>query len=372
MTQRLLGANMHSKYGVIVGMLTYFTLNTSYADIGIKSEFSFESYSDGIPVLEIIKDEPQKIKNGGELIYLHAYASLGYQALPNLAINIVERVDSVIHHSPDALEIYTRDKNDIDFLNKNHQIFLDFEMLRAKGLRLDYFNDLSHLKWLKQRNYHLTTEWQLELLKTSKLYSGVLNGTFLPNGNASQAKADLDWYYSKDSVLDRKVEEPSGRGFNINLHSLLTTPNSSHSLLIKDFYQQFKWKNSPHTQLSLNSSRVSQNTNGQYRPQSLASGIENYELFTQRLNPRIYFKHTFSSKQKNHWLLDTDYYAKQWWLNIGYSVKHKQQKYAIKYHIRESALSLSYGNKYFSLYVSSDNIKPKDAHHLNFNINLKL
>ena len=130
---------------------------SSFGDYSL--DYQLESYSDGMPLNQLLNDGKGPAPAKGTTSHLHELRSYG-ERINDLAISVFYRHDRYYQHNPDTLQIYHAAQNDnVDLNDGNYQLSLSENNLKAYGLALEkYFAVTPLIKGKVGINYLYATE----------------------------------------------------------------------------------------------------------------------------------------------------------------------------------------------------------------------
>lgn len=214
--------------------------------------------------------------NGGEVAITHNWLETGV-AYKQWKLGILKRFDYELEFSPDTADfIYRIENKQALEVGKVYHLDLKARHTYSEGVRLSHaFQTINNLE----------ITLGLAYLRGLQMMEGAIQGTATAlSENDYDFEFDVDYFYSKDSLLDRAVQAPTGDGYSMDLH-LVWKPTTDFmgSLIVKDLIGRIYWDNAPRTTATASSNVKEYDENGYVIYKPALSGTEGNENFTQTL-----------------------------------------------------------------------------------------
>ncbi|MDH4276099.1 MAG: hypothetical protein OEW08_13785, partial [Gammaproteobacteria bacterium] len=239
-------------------------------------------------------------------------------------LGIQDRYEARVHYNNDTLEfLQTIKKSQLLTVGRDYTILIDINHYKARGARVSYTFGDANL-------WHLTLGGTY--LELTDLLAGRLEGVATPTSNKSyNFNFDVDYFYTKDALFERKVTAPFGQGYALDLAFYWQAlENLALRGEITDLYGKLHWDFAPRTVAKGNSATQKFDSNGYQYFEPAISGRESTEAFDQAFNPHGLFEVEFNYgllrlNQRTHYTVDalypalgTAYNWPGWGLAYGY------------------------------------------------------
>ena len=186
-----------------------FLTHASGAFAGVYVDTSLFAYSEAVTIKGAI-DGWSGDFSGGQAAITHNWVETGvtYQ---QWKLGILKRYDYELEFSPDTADFVYRTENKLALeMGKTYHLDLKARHTYSEGVRLSH-----EFKTVKDLDLTLG----LSYLRGLELTEGVLQGTATAlSASDYDFEFGVDYFYSKDSLLDREVQAPSGDGYSVDLH----------------------------------------------------------------------------------------------------------------------------------------------------------
>jgi len=362
----------YSIFNKIVSISLTLTLFISLnSQAGIYFTLSSKNYTESFRVHDLIQEKATH-HQAGKLIYSNNRLELGYQHSfhldqsafkHSLALGYLKRADGIIQHSKDSALIYYYEKQeDPDIPEREYRYKLAMSSAVSEGVSIGYQVDYDNF---------LSAGLSLDTGDTDYLIDGEINGLLNYQNEQLNAEANIHYFYSKDTLFNRRNKRPEGKLHALNLFITLKPHWGQHSLSIQDAYHQIEWPDAPFTIAHANSDRVGgTDSNGKLIIRPFGSGIESHKTLKQKHKARYYFNNSFKLAHENQQaLVNLHQHHKHYWLELGYQHNFNTQSAQIIYSVRDKAFKLGYDfNQQFSVLLGMDHWHYKKAQRLNLNL----
>ncbi|PKH01240.1 hypothetical protein CXF72_17655 [Psychromonas sp. MB-3u-54] len=242
------------------------------------------SYSETVSIESTLHGWEGDNFESGEQQWTWNWFELGVQ-YQHWAVGIVQRYDYALQFSPETADFFWLVANKKDLpVGKQYDLNLQVNALHSSGVRVSYANSLTNTF-----NYRVG----LTYLQANYMINGQIKGNATAVGNSDyDYQAALDYAYTTDDIFDRVVDEPTGKGFALDLEfSYQITPSTHWQFQVRDLFAKLYWKNSPYTEGNSTSERKEYDENGYVSINPILTGYEGTrDVYVQKLQPRWYSK----------------------------------------------------------------------------------
>jgi hypothetical protein len=331
---------------------------------GAQSFLTFRSFSyvEPVAIQDALHNNTEHF-DGGETALTHNWAEIG-ATYNNFGVGAVGRFDYELTFSKDTAEFYYLTNNKKP-LPQGREFNLDLEAkhIQSTGVRFSY-------------DYALTPNADINVgvsyLNGVRLTDGSIHGSALVLAqNDYDFQFDVDYFYSKDSLFDRNVGPPDGKGYSIDLSmDWDITQNLGANLQIVDLFGRIYWNNAPYTTAVASSSVKEYDQDGYVVYNPVLSGFEGNRDFTQKLDPQInalvryHWTYRLAALAQVYSFKAEDFYQ----LGMRYAFSDNSHVSAL-YMLETGAISLGYKMKYFDILLTSDSLDTNKAHTFGLTIN---
>lgn len=321
------------------------------------SELESSSYSEAMPIKQLINDlKGPKIKDG-DFAYTHNQFEIGHR-WGAFELAIFWRYDYFLTFSPDTAWLFYLDKNvdsnDRPSLElKDYDVDLNANHIESQGAAIAYsFNVLPELAIKTRLNY----------FNSGNMTHGSLTGNITTSSDDYTGTLFLDYAYKRDSLLDREEESILGQGLGIDI-DLFWQLTDKMSLYVqgRDVFSHIEWRDVTYTKATAITDRVSYDENGTIHVIPNISGINSYRNQTQKL--------------PNRYLLDLNYHLEDWQLalqwyryddfdfpRIKFGTREKIINWHAGYDFKTSAIEFGLEHSYVNFKIKSDTLNLSEAH----------
>lgn len=213
---------------------------STHAETSITPFFTSHSFSNVIPVKQLIKDDWKQAPDS-DASNAFTQNEAGIRAyINNFSLSISHRYDYFVDTNSDTAEVFYLNRQD-KALDTQDRYDIDLKLLhqRSNGVRLGYKLDFQSFSTEFRLGY-----WQLNATRESNL-NGVVSSDL--NGNIA-ADAQLSEYYSTSNFLRRQNNddwETRGSGVTLDAHfQWQPTTDINIAIDLKDIYSDFQLKDS--------------------------------------------------------------------------------------------------------------------------------
>lgn len=319
------------------------------------SEVESISYSEAMPIKQLIDDlKGSPIKNG-EFAYTHNQFEIGHR-WQAFELAIFWRYDYFLTFSPDTAWLFYLDNNNKSADNqKDYNVRLNANHLESQGAAIGYtFHLLPELVIKTRLNY----------FNSGSMTYGSLTGDITTSIDDYSGTLALDYSYKHDSVFDRPEESISGEGLGIDLDIFWQFTNRFSAYIQgRDVFSYIKWDDVTYTKATAITDRVSYDANGSIHVIPNISGINGYRDQIQRLPHR--------------YLLDLNYHLEEWQVSVQWyrydtfnfprlmlGSRQKVVDWHVGYDLKTNAVELGLEHSNVSFKVKSERLDLSEAHDL--------
>ena len=301
---------------------------------------------------------------GGDTVLTHNWGEIGV-SYKGIGIGYLQRYDYDLLFSEDTAEFNHLITNKEPLPEgRTYDLRLEARNYRTEGVRLSYDFNL-----FKKLRINLGGAY----LKGLYLTEGQAQGyaTVLNEGDYD-FQFDVDYYYSKDFLFDRSVEQPQGYGYSLDFYidwEILRGFNLK--LRGIDVLGELYWDHAPNTTATATSDIKEYDRNGYLVYQPVISGYETYQEYTQKLNPRYRGALEYSWTRHFATLAQAySFYAEDFYqLGVRYNFNVNTNVHAM-YMLDTAAVSLGWEMSYFNLVITSDSLNVDKAHTFGLSLNI--
>ena len=320
------------------------------------------TYSEPVTVADVINNRNGEF-SGGEIALTHNWAEVG-ATYNNFGIGILGRYDYDLEFSEDTAEFYYLINNKKPLpTGRMFDLSLDAKHTHSEGVRLSYLYQLN-----KKTNITLGLSY--------------LRGVWMTEGNAQgqgvalaendyDFEFNVDYYYSEDLILERRVDAPSGDGYSIDFALDWTVVNNLNlNLRIIDLLGRIYWDYAPFTTATATSDVKEYDDDGYLIYQPVLSGYETNADFTQVLQPQIkaLLNYRWTPRLSAEAAIQSYHVADFYQLGLRYYFG-TTSSISTRYTFDTHAISIAYNMRYFNIMLISDALDFIEAHTLGLSLN---
>lgn len=315
-------------------------------------------YTGPVPYSEFVSDWSSGFqKNNNVIGYSWLEAGAHNQ---RWGLSIVQQQYMQMQLSDDAAEFYylTQNKLPLD-TGRQYQIDYKVEAYTTEGVRL--FHRTNPFQ-------NLSLQLGAHVMKGSELQSGYTKG----NINASSSSdydfdnLQVDYRYSEDRIFNGVAESITGEGIALDLAARWAiSRNNQLSLQLRNLAGYIKWKDSPRSSGTIESSDKEYDDNGYATVNPTLNGATQTENYRQQL-PLLWqseFEHHYSSRGRLHAQIMGSEVQSFYRVGMSYRVFGKQSL-KLLYTLNTQSFSFGYQNEWLSLLMQFDATKLNESHTL--------
>lgn len=269
------------------------------------------------------------------------------------------RQDYLMEFSKDVSLMLYQDEQGLPYTpGKTYELALDSIAFRGRGVFLGYRVEREGY-WIEPR---------FNLIQGQLVHDGVVSGTMSISEAGDIAEVEslaLDNYYFEDLFFDREVVEPTGQGASIDLAmGWQASDRLDLTLSIRDLLSRIHWSNTPRTQATGSTNRVTVDANGRIHAAALLSGIESYEEYKQTLPVEALLVSSWrvlpqSSVRAQLYQIDEHSF---WGLGWDQQLWATGPQLSLDWNLSADAFGVSLGYRGWQLSLSSDSTTLDDVH----------
>jgi len=333
------------------------------SEIGYYLSFQSFSHSEPIAIKAIVEDwDGRQYSGNTALSYNRAEIGISWD---KWRIGLVQRYDNYYEFSSSTAELIHSIKNqNVLTPGEQYQLKLSANTLEASGLRFSYQDLIGGV------NYDLAVSY----LQGKRFINGSLSGDAdVVSEKDYDFLFDVDYYYYRDKLFDRKVAEPDGQGYAIDF-KINWQAGSQWQVELEavDILARMYWKNAPRTIAVANSSTKEFDENGFviYRP--VIFGLETNQDFTQKTPRKIFIRSSYEYENKYPVLFEYQDYKIKRFYSLGYRyIIGNMTKIDFLYNFTAKALKFHYEGDWYLFELIVDEIDIKKARTFGVNFSIK-
>lgn len=306
------------------------------------------TYSEPVSIDAMLNewDSPYK---GGDKAFAYYKAEIGIER-NTWHLGVLNRLDYFMTFSEQTAQLYYYTKNHLPLeAGKSYALNIDVLHEYSRGLRFGFERQL-----LQNVNAGIAVSY----LEGLKLTDGTINGNAMVTAdNDYDFQFDVDYAYSRDTLFEREVSAPHGKGYSVDMELdwQVSEKFASH-LTVLDMLGQIVWDNAPYTTATASSATKTYDADGYVRYQPLATGLESNKNFKQRLPRKIFADISYSLNRKMNVLAEVQDYKIARFASVGAGWRWPGRgEFQSLYNLTAKALILRYQRNKLRLEVGSDN-----------------
>lgn len=323
------------------------------------------AHNDAVSIDDTVHGWKGSIEDGNKA-FTHDWVEIGAN-YKGIGVGILQRYDFELEYSPDTARFYHLVNNKKPLpTGKQFDLFLAARHTYSKGLRFSYQRRIN-------QRFAFSLGWTY--LKGLRLTEGQFKGkaTALAD-NDYDFTADVDYFYSKDVLFERKVDPPDGEGYSIDTSvDWKIWRDLSVHLKVIDLIGRMYWINAPNTTAVASSDVKEYDADGYVKYNPVLSGDETARNFTQKFHPQITLRLSYPACKsidligQAYSIKSADYYQ----LGGSYYINAANTVRAL-YMFETNAFTLGYDNKYVQFAITSDSLNINTAHTLGISLTVQV
>mgnify|MGYP003384987927 CR=1 FL=1 len=319
----------------------------------IYNKIDSTSYSEAMPVKQLIDDLKGPTIKDGEVAFTHNQFEIGYR-WQAFEFAVFWRYDYFLTFSPDTAWLFYLDKNDKSpNKEKNYNVRLKANQLESQGATIGY-------------NFHLLPELRvktrLNYFNSGSMTYGSLTGNIATTADDYHGTLQLDYSYKHDSIFKRAEESISGHGLGVDIDVFWQLTNKiSLYAQGRDLFSYIKWDEVTYTKATAITDRVSYNENGSIHVIPNIFGINGYRKQTQKLPSRYLFDLNYNLED---WQLGLEWYRYDNFNfpRIKFGSRDRTVNWHVGYDLKTNAVELGFEHSNISFKIKSDDFNLNKAH----------
>lgn len=318
--------------------------------------------SEPVPVYDFLHNFKRPLRSDYNA-FAYTWAEAGIQG-NGYAFSILRRDDYEVKANRDAARFYQLSKNDRPLTpGEVFNAQLKYHHVSYDGLRAALV--------LNQQKTRL--EIGVSYLVGRKLTQGTLAGTATAvDPDDFSFTANVDYFYDKDYLFDRRVSPPDGDGFSLDFDfQTLLFYNFDLRIKVTDLVGYINWDKAPYTHAVARSDNQSFDDDGNIQFNPVLQGIEGNRDFRQRLKPRGYIQLYTPMRPQGRVGL-------RYWRNnvadlvfMSWQLKWSGYTFTTELVPKYIGVGVSVERSWFSLSLLSDNLDYKRAHLLRMQASIR-
>lgn len=278
-------------------------------------------------------------------------------------VGYLKRYDYSLKFSEDTSEFYYLIENKMPLpAGKQYDLAMNVKHAYSDGIRVNRSFAI---------NRDVNTNVAISYLRGLWLTEGKLKGAAtIIDANDYDFDFYVDYAYSEDALFDRRVDEPDGQGYSIDIDvDWQISSDTKASVQVLDLFAEIRWNNAPVTTANATSDTKEYDSDGYVIYNPVLTGYEKYENFTQRLPRKITVDLSHSLSAEYSLLLNSRFYDIRDFHQIGVQYnKENNTYYSAFYMLEVDAISLGFQNQYIRCLLTSDAINFDKSHLFAFQI----
>ncbi|MGD8642398.1 MAG: hypothetical protein PVG89_17305, partial [Gammaproteobacteria bacterium] len=166
------------------------------------------TYVEPVSITYVFQNDNNRFE-GGDTALTHNWVETGV-VYNNFGVGIIGRYDYDLKFSEDTAEFYhlTNNKKPLPE-GRTFDLYLNAKHVYSNGVRFSY-------------GYALTSNTDINIglsyLKGTRLTDGTIQGRgVVLSENDYDFQFDVDYFYSEDTIFERRVDSPQGKGYSVDL-----------------------------------------------------------------------------------------------------------------------------------------------------------
>lgn len=324
--------------------------------------FDSQAHSETIPIKDAINDGKGNHFKRGERQWAWSWLELGLQH-KHWGISLLTRYDFDLRFSEDTAELYWLSANKKDLPSDyEYQVALKANAVNASGLRIMTNRTLG-----KSVRYTLG----LSLLKAHYLLDGSSDGLASVNSESDyDLDLAIDYHYTEDSLFNREVAQPEGKGFAIDASfDYQFSPATQLNIQVQDLLASIYWDQSPYTLGRADTDRKEYDENGYVKIKPTLTGFEGTDKqYKQNLSPRWHARINHRYKASFGSVFQYRYQYGRSLFGLGGAFYRGESAFSASYWPSHKALELSGQRHKLRLSLTADQLNSSELRSLWLNI----
>ena len=309
--------------------------------------FGAESGFDFGPVYEIFSDKWKDFynKSGTNIGFLNYRIESGFY-LKNFYFGIFQRGDYFLKTNNQTAEfVYQLINNHVEKYKYYNDLYIYLKGFRSRGIDTSYLFNYGHLSGFVGGS----------VFKVLYIQDGTVNGSGYYANDTYDYNIHADYYYSRNFLYYINVNKPKGYGYTSHFGLLYKIKSFSALLLINDLFSRIYIKNTPYSNVYLNSNNK-HIVNGYVHYSPIFYGVEKYEDYRSKYNT----KYLLQLMYKNYFV------GNERWFNINFPyLGFKWNNLSLKYGFRFKNINLRFQKNNWFVNLGTNKINLKKSPFLN-------
>lgn len=286
---------------------------------------------------------------GGKRSFTHNIWESGVR-FNQFKLAMLARYDYVLNYTQDVAELVYADKNDKEIeTNRAYELYLDVLHARTYGFKFGY--EFSFLP-------SLTMGVDFSALKLASFMDGDVSGNVLVGDDSYDGDVYLDYVYSKDKLLDRIADKPSGYGYALDLRwAFQINDVLKIDAEVLDLFSQIKIDRAPFTTAKATSNRVNLDPNGKIDVKPVLTGRESYRKHTLKLPLRISLEGRYLLSNAYEIGARFERYEESTYTSLLFTIPFDdKQQIETAFDFRTGALTLGFKDEFWRCSLTTDQL----------------
>lgn len=339
---------------LLLPSLSLFPLSEPHKDWQLFSHNQVFGYSQDNAIYPLVKGKKITYTPAEHaLTFNQIELGVGYQ---QFAFSLLSRYEWYLRFSPDTMLIYGESVNGQDMqAGKSYDVDLRVEHVISQGFKLAWSSDpVQPYIWYLSASY----------LQASEMMSGRLHGQVGEMARRDyQGVLELDYTYSDDALLKRKVDAPSSYfGYTTDIGvSWQFHERGFVSLLAQDVYSAIYWLDMPYTTATANTATAETDANGFVSIKPLVKGYEDFQDYTQRLPIKYHARLSYLVGQQAFSVKNL-YVDKLWLTDLELTTQWQPNFYSkLSYNLQTGAIGVAGQWRWLKFGLQSDDFDYQQA-----------
>ena len=227
--------------------------------------------------------------HSGEIAFSVDRAEVGI-VMGDWRIGYLSRYDYYFEYSPNTAELINASKNKLPLApGTNYDLYLHANTLVSKGLRVGYTHKYKDL------TYGLSVSY----LQGKRFTNGTIRGDAVSLSDRDyDFNFDVDYFYSQDKLFDRRVEQPKGRGYALDLVlNWRVGERLRFGFRADDILARMSWRDAPRTIATATSDTKEFDSSGYVIYKPVISGLETNQDYLQKIPRKLFLSADYTISQ---------------------------------------------------------------------------
>lgn len=355
---------------VLTLLFTVIYPNKSYANNSVSTYLSSESFSNILPIKQLIKDDWQQAPASDSSIGF-TQNELGLKTYwGNVSFNVAQRLDYFVFTNPDTAQAFYLDRTEQPITTQDsYQLALKLNHQRSNGFRLGYQWQFNNFSTEINIGY-----WDITTTRDSQITGEI----FGDESNNITGEAELTEYYSDNNFLKRENNENwETDGYGITVDIAMVWQVTEQLLIdanIKDLYSTFKLKSLGYSKGNVDTEGTFINTLGGKGYLPLYRGVAGYKDHQFNLPEQVNIVANYHTKNLNNEPFTVGYlarYKRQGEVNFYYAgveLALENSTLTLMIELEHLSPEIRYRNKWFDIVFATDKFDLDKAMQFSFGV----